>query len=219
MTGPLTDRPLGVVDVVYARRGDVIERSRAARADGFAHIDPLVGTDPDALALPIGCPTAFPKPIDEWCSTPAPSARLDRAWERAVRWWRAAPHALMEPWAGAVVNSVESIRAFREEVGEVRLLVDTGHVADWGGDPCELLPLADHVQVRQGKPGSTQLHCDDPSGVVDFGALFRDLDRLDYRGRVSVEYFDLPDNGWPLDNPEQWALDLASRLRGAGPGR
>ncbi len=209
--------PLGVVDVVYARRPDIAARALAARADGFAHIDPLVDTDPTLLVLPIGCPTAFPKPVDVWCSTPAPSAQLDGAWERAVRWWRAAPRALMEPWAGAVVNSLDTVRAFRAEVGDVRLLVDTGHVADWGGDPCELLDLADHVQLRQARPGSTQLHADDPSGVVDFAALFRTLDRLDYRGRLSVEYFDLPENGWPLDDPEQWARDLAARLRGPEP--
>ena len=208
--------PIGVVDVTYARRGDIVERARAARADGFAHIDPLLGTDPVTLALPIGCPTAFPKPVDAWCSTPAPSAQLDGAWERAVRWWRAAPHALLEPWAGAVVCSRETVEAFRAEVGDVRLLVDTGHVADWGGDPCELLALADHVQLRQGKPGHTQLHVDDPTGVVDFDAVFRELGRLGYAGKVSIEYFDLPDNGWPLDDPEQWARDLARSLRTGG---
>jgi sugar phosphate isomerase/epimerase len=207
-------RPLGVVDVVYARRAGSGERSCAARDDGFAHIDPLLGTDPDALVLPIGCPTAFPKPVATWCSTPAPSADLDGAWERAVRWWRAAPGALLEPWAGAVVNSRESIEAFRSEVGDVRLLVDTGHVADWGGDPCELLALADHVQLRQGKPGHTQLHVDDATGVVDFDAVFRTLDALDYGGKVSVEHFDLPEQGWGLADPEQWARDLAARLRG-----
>jgi len=205
--------PLGVVDIVYERRGDVVARARAASDDGFAHIDPLLGTDPSTLALPIGCPTAFPKPVDAWCATPAPSAQLDRAWERAVRWWRGAPRALLEPWAGAVVCSTETVHAFRSEVGDVRLLVDTGHVADWGGDPCELLHLADHVQLRQGKRGQTQLHVDDPSGVVDFDAVFRELDRCDYRGKLSVEYFDLPGNGWPLDDPEQWARDLARSLR------
>jgi sugar phosphate isomerase/epimerase len=134
-------------------------------------------------------------------------------WDRAIRWWRAAPGALLEPWAGAVVNSAESVRAFRAEVPEVRLLVDTGHVADWGGDPCELLDLADHVQLRQGKRGHTQVHVDDPSGAVDFAAVLARLERLDYRGRLSVEYFDLPDNGWPLDDPERWANDLAASLR------
>src|SRR4051794_766506 len=204
--------PLGVVDVVYVRRGDIVERSRAAAADGYAHIDPMVGTDPATLALPVGCPTAFPKPVPEWCSTPAPTAQLDGAWERALRWWKAAPHALMEPWAGATVNSREKIDAFRQEVPTLRLLVDTGHVADWGGDPCELLDLAGHVQLRQGKPGHTQLHVDDTSGVVDFDAVFARLEQLDYRGKVSVEYFDLPDIGWALADPEQWARDLAARL-------
>ena len=204
--------PLGVVDVVYARRGDVVARSAAARDDGYAHIDAMLGTDPDTLALPIGCPTAFPKPQPGWCATPAPST-ADGMWERAVRWWRAAPGALLEPWAGAVVHSLETVRAFRDEVSGVRLLVDTGHVADWGGDPCELLDLADHVQLRQGAPGHTQVHVDDPSGTVDFPAVLARLEQLDYRGRLSVEYFDLPENGWPLEAPEQWARDLASYLR------
>ena len=64
----------------------------------------------------------------------------------------------------------------------MRLLVDTGHVADWGGDPCELLEFADHVQLRQGKRGHTQVHVDDPTGVVDFAAVLRRLDTLDYQG-------------------------------------
>ena len=50
--------------------------------------------------------------FDAKATTPAPTA-LDGMWERAVRWWTAAPDALMEPWAGAVVNSIESFRAFR----------------------------------------------------------------------------------------------------------
>ncbi|MFM8237565.1 MAG: hypothetical protein ACKOBG_07405, partial [Actinomycetota bacterium] len=106
---------LGVVDVVYLARGDEPTRAAAAAADGFAHIDPLLGTDPASLALPIGCPTAFPKPVDTWCATPAPAAGPGM-WERAVRWWRAAPRALLEPWAGAVVGSTEAVAAFRAEV-------------------------------------------------------------------------------------------------------
>ncbi len=210
--------PLGVVDVAYVNVGDEAARSQAAAADGFAHIDVLLGIDPATLALPVGCPTAFPKPVDTWCATPAPAAALDGAWDRAVRWWRAAPRALLEPWAGAAVHSAETVRAFREAVPGVRLLVDTGHVADWGGDPCELLDLADHVQLRQGRPGHTQVHPDDPAGVVDFAAVFRRLEHLDYRGKLSVEYFDLPAHGWPLADPAQWARDLAARLR-AGPHR
>ena len=65
--------PLGVVDIVYARRGDV--PARAARRAGRrlrAH-RPAVGTDAASLALPIGCPTAFPKPQPGWCATPAPT--------------------------------------------------------------------------------------------------------------------------------------------------
>lgn len=204
--------PIGVVDITYAAYGDERARSERARDDGFAHIDVLLGTDASTLALPVGCPTAFPKPVDTWCATPAPPD-----WDRAVRWWRAAPHALCEPHARSAVNSTEAVRAFLEAVPGVRLLVDTGHVANWGGDPCELLELADHVQLRQGCPGNTQLHVDDPAGVVDFPAVFARLDALDYQGKVSIEYFDLPEYGWPLADPRAWARDLFARV--AGPDR
>ena len=53
----------------------------------------------------------------------------------------------------------------------------------------------------------------DPRGVVDFGAVLGELDRLEYRGKLSVEYFDLPDQGWPLGDPRAWALDLAAHVR------
>ncbi|MDQ1509065.1 MAG: hypothetical protein QOG50_909, partial [Actinomycetota bacterium] len=72
-------------------------------------------------------------------------------------------------------------------------------------------------QLRQGKPGHTQVHVDDPSGVVDFGAVLARLDALDYRGRLSIEYFDLPENGWSLEDPESWARDLAAHVRNLEP--
>lgn len=203
--------PLGVVDVVYAPR-PVEERARLAMEDGFAHVDVMVDVDPDSLPLPIGCPTSFPKPRPGWCSTPAPRDGPG-VWDKTVRMFRNSPGALLEPWAGAVVNSADKCQAIMGEVPGLRLLVDTGHVADWGGDPLELLPFADHVQLRQGKPGSTQMHPDDPSGVVDFAAVIDRLDQLGYRGVLSVEYFDLPEVGWPLDDLRGHALALADRVR------
>jgi sugar phosphate isomerase/epimerase len=106
------------------------------------------------------------------------------------------------------VHSLETVRAMAAEVPGLRFLIDTGHVADWGEDPCELLEWADHVQLRQGAPGRTQLHVDDPDGVVDFAAVLARLDALGYRGVCSVEHFDLPDLGWPLADPVGWADDL-----------
>jgi sugar phosphate isomerase/epimerase len=203
--------PLGVVDVVYWPR-PVEERARLAAADGFAHIDVLVEEVAPDLALPVGCPTAFPKPVPGWCSTPAYRDGPDM-WDRTVAAFRAAPGALLEPWKGAVVNSLETCRSMMEAVPGLRLLVDTGHVADWGGDPLELLPYADHVQLRQGKPGSTQVHVDDRDGVVDFAAVIARLDELAYNGSLSVEYFNLPEQGWPLEDPRAWALDLAAAVR------
>jgi sugar phosphate isomerase/epimerase len=203
--------PLGVVDIVYTP-APAPDAARFARADGFEHIDVLLGVD-EPLALPIGCPTAFPKPRPGWCATPAPP-EAPGAWERAVEWWRKAPGALLEPWAGACVHSLDTVLAFRAAVPGVRLLVDTGHVADWGGDPCELLAYADHIQLRQGRPGATQVHVDDPDGIVDFDAVLARLETLGYMGRLSIEYFDLPEHGWPLADPRGWAVDLARKLRG-----
>ena len=61
-------RPIGVADIVYGNESSIPMRALLAREDGFAHIDPLVTIDPATLALPIGCPTAFPKPVPGWCS-------------------------------------------------------------------------------------------------------------------------------------------------------
>ncbi len=201
---------LGVVDVTFWGEPEA-DRDRHAKALGFEHIDVLVDVDPSTLVLPVGCPTSFPKPQPGWCSTPAPRDEPGM-WDRAVRWWQRSPGALLEPWAGAVVHSIETVRAMQEAVPGLRLLVDTGHVADWGGDPIELLEHADHVQLRQGCAGSTQVHVDDPRGVVDFAAVLRRLDELDYQGSLSVEYFDLPEQGWPLDDPVTWAVDLRAHL-------
>ena len=143
--------PIGVADLAYATEPDVSRRAELARADGFTHIDVLVEADTGALALPVGCPIAFPRPQPTWCSTPAPPAG-DGAWDRTVRWWSAAPAALCEPWAGAAVRSIDDVRALVDAVPGVRFLIDTGHVVAWGGDVLELLPFAAHVQLRDARP-------------------------------------------------------------------
>jgi sugar phosphate isomerase/epimerase len=200
--------------LTYAKDATAIaDQGALAASDGFEHLDVMVSEDP--VSLPVGCPTSYPKPIPGWCTTPSPTAGPE-SWDRVVRWFRAAPGALLEPWAGSVINSIESMRAIQAEVPGLRFLVDTGHVADWGGDPVELMQFADHVQLRQGAPGRTQLHVDDPAGVVDFAAVLDQLDELGYSGKLSIEYFDLPDRGWTLEDPRAWANDLATHLRALG---
>ena len=44
-------------------------------------------------------------------------------------------------------------------------------------------------------------------------AVLRRLDELDFDGLVSVEYFDLPDLGWPLDDPVSYCVELAQYVR------
>jgi sugar phosphate isomerase/epimerase len=135
-------------------------------------------------------------------------------WERAVRAYRRNPGTRVEPWPGSIVSSVEAARALVAEVPGLRLLVDTGHVACWGEDPVELLDLAGHVQLRQAREGVAQTL----DGDVDFQAVRRRLEAVGYRGRVSIEYFDLPDLGWPLVDPLGHAAALADQLRAGGWG-
>ncbi len=216
VTSPLPPRsltvvryPVGVVDIAYVTEPDVARRAELAKADGFAHIDVMLGVASASLVLPVGCPTAFPKPAPTWCATPAPPAG-DDAWARTVRWWRAAPGALCEPWAGASVHSIETVRALAEEVPGLRFLIDTGHVTAWGGDVLELLPYADHVQLRDARPGVAQVAPGD--GDVDFAAIVARLDELGYEGLLSVEYFDLPEHGWGCDDPRACADELRARI-------
>ncbi|HEY5164492.1 MAG TPA: hypothetical protein VIJ44_00940, partial [Acidimicrobiia bacterium] len=62
--------PLGVVDLAFRPDPPEASAERAASL-GFDHIDVVVDVDPSTLVLPVGCPTAFPKPQPGWCSTPA----------------------------------------------------------------------------------------------------------------------------------------------------
>ena len=39
------------------------------------------------------------------------------------------------------------------------------------------------------------------------------LERLDYPGCLSVEYFDIPEHGLALDDPIMWSTDLARQVR------
>jgi len=194
-----------VVDVVFAPM-PVPDAARLASELGFEHIDVDAGWDGE-LALPVGDRMAHPSPRPG-CSVPAPPA-AEGMWDRAVAAYRRNPGARIEPWGGSICNTVEKVRAFLDEVPGLRLLVDTGHVANWGEDPVELLPWADHVQLRQARRGVAQAL----EGDVDFRRVFDRLEQVGYKGRLSVEYFDLPDMGWALDDPVACACALADHVR------
>jgi hypothetical protein len=207
-------RGIGIVHVAFAPDSADVAAQRAA-ALGFDHIDVLASVTGD-LALPIG-DRISPASLQAGCSTPAPprpdgDTDADPLWDRVVAAYRRTPDALLEPWGGSICNSVERVRAMLDAVPGLRLLVDTGHIAGWGEDPTDLLPWAGHVQLRQASKGQIQRHPDD-GGDVDFAAVLRRLDDLDYRGLMSVEYFDLPDYGWPLDDPVGHAVALAAHVR------
>lgn len=187
--------------------------SARAKELGFAHID--IGVDSVGVdcALPVGevCSPRTPQPGCTWL---APTLRDEGSFDFTVRRLRETGCDRVEVGPASVAGSVAMARALVEAVPGLRLCVDTGHVTTWGEDPIDLLDLAGHVQLRQAAPGIPQLHVDDPRGVVDFAAVLRRLDALGYEGLISVEYFDLPELGFPLaDDPVQWCVDLASAVR------
>ncbi len=205
----MTRWPLGTVDVVFAPLPVPAAAERAA-ALGFVHLDlarPWPG-DPNLLPIPIGdrmAPTAR-----DGYSMPAPLPGPG-AWEEAVATLRRHRSMRLEPWVGSICDSIEATKAMLDEVDGLRLLVDTGHVACWGEDPIELLPWADHVQLRQAGRGRQQLMPEE--GDVDFAAVFRALERLDFPGLLSIEYFDKPRYGWGLDDPVRYTSALADFIR------
>ena len=200
--------PLGVVTIVYGNR-PADECARLAREDGFEHID-VIWESPGGLVLPVGNRIASGRPRPGCTAGAMPDG--PGAWEKTVALFRKAPNALLEPWPGSCVASIKAVREIVAEVPGLRIALDTGHVACWGEDPAELADLAGHVQLRQARQGEPQLL----EGDVDFAAFFRRLELVGYRGLLSVEYFDLPDRGWPLDDPRAHACQLAAQLRSLG---
>ena len=197
-------RPLGIVDLAFAPLPPP-EAARRARELGFDHIDLTVEHE-GPLALPVGDRHALRPAPDRTVGAPPDGPGM---WERAVRAYRRCPGVRVEPWPGSIVGSIEKVKALVAEVPGLRLAVDTGHVACWGEDPIELLAWADVVQLRQARPGVAQAL----EGDVDFAALFARLDAQGFRGPLSIEYFDLPERGWPNPDALAMALALAGELR------
>jgi sugar phosphate isomerase/epimerase len=193
----VTLRPLSTADA-----------ARRAAELGFHHLDVTAEIRHDEpLALAIGDRFTLSSPRPGYSSGAPPEGPGN--WDRAVKAFRRAPGANVEAWAGSIIDSVDKIRAFLAEVPDVRLLLDTGHVATWGEDPCELVPYAGHVQLRQARPGVPQAL----EGDVDFPRFVDRLRACGYTGLVSIEYFDLPDLGLGLEDPLGHALVLAEQLR------
>lgn len=201
-------RPLGVVDVTFWPEQLPVSAARAKRL-GFDHIDVSVEWEGE-LALPVGDRMSASRVQPGWS---VPLLRDGPGqWDRAVELYRSVPGICVEPWPGSIGNSVQKIEALLDAVPGLGLLLDVGHVASWGEDPVDLVPRATHIQLRQAAEGVPQRHPDD-GGDVDFAVLLDRLDQYGFAGRLSIEYFDLPELGWPLEDPVACAVSLADRLR------
>jgi hypothetical protein len=210
--------PIGVVAVAFGRVS-VEDAAHQAAQLGFEHLDcsdtahaALTPEQIAALPVPIGDLISGPE-VRPGCTAMALYERRgEDRFDEAVELFSKNPGARLEPGPHSMASSVAAAEAIVAAVPGLRLTVDTGHVAAWGEDPVRLLHLAGHVQLRQAAKGRPQLLPDD-DGDVDFAAVLRELERLDYRGLLSVEYFDLPDYGWPLDDPVGHAVALQHHVR------
>jgi len=213
------NRDIGLVAVTLGPL-DLQEACSRTAELGFDHLDVSMGMldgvgddELAALPVPIGDRISGFEPR-AGCTAMAPFERRgEDRFDEAVTAFRNLPGARLEPGPRSSADSIERVEAILAAVPGLRLTLDTGHVAAWGEDPVRLLRHADHVQLRQAAPGRPQLHPDDEGGAVDFAAVLSELDRLDYPGLVSIEYFDLPDYGWPLDDPVGHAVALAAHVR------
>ena len=202
---------LGIVSIAFGIDCPYPEAARRAAALGFDHID--IGLDrlPEGgepiLALPIG---------DRIGATPQTGCTVspprDCTWDEGVAFLRRQPGIRVEPGPRSLLTTPGAIRAMCEAVPGLRLTLDTGWSVFCGFDPLEVADLADHVQLRQARPGRPQLHIDE-EGDVDFSAVLARFSSLGYEGRFSVEYFDLLAMGLPLEDPLTWSVDLARRVR------
>jgi hypothetical protein len=206
----VTRFPLGVVNAVFGTLGLTVAESARRSADlGFAFID--LGANDDEGDEPLALPVRerfVPVPRAGYTT---PMMRPPVTWDEAVTAYRSAPGCRMEPTTFGILQSVSDVRAFVADVPGLRITLDTGHVAAWGDDPCELVDLADSVQLRQATKGVPQVRATE--GKVDFAVFFDCLERAGYRDGVSIEYFDLPYLGMPLDDPFGYALELAQHVR------
>jgi sugar phosphate isomerase/epimerase len=209
---------IGIVSVAFGNVG-VEHAARRAAELGFEHLDSGVGAldllDDDAIAqlpLPIGDRISGFE-VRSGCTGMAPFERRgEDRFDETVELFRRNPGARLEPGPRSAADSIAKAEALVAAVPGLQLTVDTGHIATWGEDPVRLLRLAGHVQLRQAAEGQPQLYPDE-GGDVDFAAVLAELERLDYRGLLSVEYFDLPDYGWPLEDPVGHAVALAAHVR------
>jgi len=203
-------RGVGIVSVAFGIDCPYSESSFRAAELGFDHIDigldRLEGDEPD-FPIPIG---------DRIGSTPRTGCTVrpprNCSWEEGVAFLRSEPGIRVEPGPRSLLDTADSIRAMCEEVPGLRLTLDTGWSVFCGFDPLEVADLTGHVQLRQARPGTAQMHVDE-DGDVDFEAVIAGFVSIGYEGLFSVEYFDLPDLHLPLEDPVGWSVDLMNRVR------
>jgi len=204
-------RGIGVVSIAFGADCPAQEAAARARRLGFDHID--LGADrlPDGpeppLALPVGDRIGSRPRAGGTCRPPRRCT-----WDEGVALLRSVPGIRVEPGPSSLLDSAAAVRAMCEAVPGLRITLDTGWAVSCGYDPLEVADLAGHVQLRQARPGHPQLHPDE-TGDVDFAGFLAGLAARGYQGLLSVEYFDLPDLGLPLDDPVGHCVALADRLR------
>ena len=200
-----------MVSVAFGLGCPYEEAARRAAGLGFDHIDVGLdrfdGTHDGALALPIGDRIGA---VPRTGCTVQPPRRC--SWDEGVAFLSQVPGIRVEPGPSSLLDSAEAVRAMCAEVPGLRITLDTGWAVVCGYDPLDVADLAGHVQLRQARPDNPQVHPEEP-GDVDVASFLTGLDSSGYEGLLSVEYFDLPDLGLPLEDPVAYCVSMAALVR------
>jgi sugar phosphate isomerase/epimerase len=161
---------------VYPRAAEWAHRWRLPGLVVFGFHKPGA-TEANAASLP---PAAPPHHVVDWFAEAGARAQADGLL------------LMIEPepicWADTGRATVDLIRRSRSP--SLRINYDPGNVA-WltGRDPLDefdvVAPLIANVHVKDYRPGPVWLPAGE--GIIDYGAHFRALQRIGYRGRISLE--------------------------------
>ncbi len=135
---------------------------------------------------------------------------LDRviplAEERGVR-------LLIEPEPGLLMERSAEFKPFIREIQSlaVGLNFDIGHFYCAGEDPAEavedLFEWVGHIHIEDIAPTRVHNHLIPGLGAIDFPAVFQALQRLEYRGHISLELYPY------VDRPEAAGRESRTHLR------
>ena len=188
-----------------------MRRSELARADGFDHIDVMLGDRSGTLVLPIGCPIGVPEAGAHVVRDPGTTRRRRRVGPDGP---------VVARRAAGVVRTVGRRFGALDRAGRRPAPTRSracGSSSTPVTSPTGAATCSSCCRSRRTSSSATPARRDPGRagrGRRRLRRVLRRLEALDYDGVLSIEYFDLPEHGWPLRRP---AHSRTRSLRVAGP--